>query len=64
MNKLNVLTNNSLENNNITFFVSDKEIIKLAADGSFYFKGKKVTEDIEVYNGFVTFLKEAGHYKK
>jgi hypothetical protein len=63
MNKLNVLTNNSLENNDIIFFTSGEEIIKLAADGSFYVKGKKVIEDIEVYNGFVTFLKGVGCYK-
>ena len=64
MNELNFLTNNSLKNNDIIFYTGGEEIIKLAADGSFYVKGKKVIEDIEVYNGFVAFLKGNGLYKK
>lgn len=63
MDKFNVLTTNSFENNDITFSNGGEEIVKLAADGSFYVKGKKVIEDIEVYNGFVTFLKGVGCYK-
>lgn len=64
MNKLNVLTNNLLdESNDIIFYNGEEEIIKLAADGSFYVKGKKVIKDIEVYNGFVTFLKGVGCYQ-
>ncbi len=38
------------------------EMIKICANGDFFVKGKKVTEDIDVYNGFVNFLKESGHY--
>lgn len=38
------------------------EVLKICEDGSFYVKGKKVAEDIKVYEGFVEFLKEAGHY--
>lgn len=54
---------------NIEFFVSPggdepKEMLRIDADGSFYVKGNKVTEDIEVYNGFIAFLKESGHYKE
>jgi len=50
----------------ITFTLDDGaiEVIKIDADGSFYVKGKKVTEDIELYNAFVNFFKDAGYYKK
>jgi len=39
------------------------EVLRIESDGSFYVHGKKVTEDIEVYNGFVDFLKGVGCYK-
>jgi len=39
------------------------EMLKIGGDGSFYVKGNKVAEDIEVYNAFVEFLKDAGHYQ-
>ncbi len=39
------------------------EVLRICEDGSFYVKGKKVTKDIEVYNGFVDFLKGTGCYK-
>lgn len=58
----NILTN-SLENNDIIFYIGGEEIVKLADDGSFYVKGKKVIEDIELYNGFMTFLKGVSCYK-
>lgn len=40
-----------------------EEALRIEADGSFYVKGKKVIKDIEVYNGFVDFLKGMGCYK-
>ena len=48
----------------ITFYTNNgtNEMLKIGGDGSFYVKGKKVTEDIEVYKAFVEFLKDAGHY--
>ena len=54
------------EKEEITFTLDSGSIeaMKIGADGSFYVRGKKVTEDIEVYNGFVNFLKDAGYYKK
>lgn len=38
------------------------EVLRIEANGSFYVRGKKVTKDIEVYNGFVDFLKGVGCY--
>jgi hypothetical protein len=43
---------------------NDPEILSITPDGEFYVRGKKVTEDIEVYRAFVEFLKAAGHYKE
>jgi len=50
----------------ITFYVDNNsvEALKICANGDFLVHGKKVKNDIEVYNGFVNFLKEAGHYDK
>ena len=39
------------------------EVLRIEPDGSFYVHGKKVIKDIEVYNGFVDFLKGMGCYK-
>lgn len=39
------------------------EVLRICEDGSFYVRGKKVIKDIEVYNGFVDFLKGTGCYK-
>ncbi len=48
----------------IIFYINGgtTEMLKIGGDGSFYVKEKKVVEDIEVYNAFVEFLKDAGHY--
>jgi len=52
--------------NSILFFVGDpsKEALRICADGKFFVYGREVTQDREVYEGFVRFLKESGHYKK
>jgi hypothetical protein len=39
------------------------EALRICEDGSFYVRDKKVIKDIEVYNGFVDFLKGVGCYK-
>jgi len=53
----------SVESTDITFSTDDyEEVLKITVDGSFYVKGNKVTEDIQVYNAFVEFLKGAGYY--
>jgi hypothetical protein len=58
-----LISEGELINSDITFSVNNgEEMLKICADGSFYVKGKKVVEDIEVYKGFVEFLKSAGHY--
>lgn len=49
----------------ITMYVPDDvEVLKICNDGSFYVRGKKIKEDIEVYNAFVKFLTEGGYYGK
>jgi len=60
-----LLIYDEIESTDITFSANNgEESMKICADGSFYVRGKKVTEDIEVYNGFVKFLKESGFYGK
>ena len=51
---------------NIVFTLNNgcDEALRIEADGSFYVRGKKVIKDIEVYNGFVDFLKGVGCYGK
>jgi len=47
----------------ISFYVDNTvEKLKICANGDFMVDGKIVKNDIDVYNGFVEFLKEAGHY--
>jgi len=52
------------EPSDISFYVGENNIeaLKICANGDFLVHGKKVKNDIDVYNGFVNFLKEAGHY--
>jgi len=52
------------QTSDISFHVDEglTEVLKICQDGSFYVRGKKVTEDIDVYNGFVDFLRSAGFY--
>lgn len=61
--EVRLLSESELISSDIVFSVNNGvEMLKICEDGSFYVKGKKVVEDIEVYKGFVEFLKEAGHY--
>ena len=46
--------------NNIT----GKEYLSIDEDGSFYVKGKKVAEDVDVYHAFKEWLKESTFEKK
>lgn len=49
---------------NIVFTLNGREeALRIESDGSFYVKGKKVTKDIEVYNGLVDFLKGMDCYR-
>lgn len=50
--------------NSITFCVGEpsQEAVRICADGKFFVYGREVTEVLEVYEGFVRFLKESGHY--
>jgi hypothetical protein len=49
----------------ITFCVgeSSQEAMRICADGKFFVYGREVTQDREVYEGFVRFLKESGYYQ-
>jgi len=38
-------------------------IIKISYEGKFFVRGKEVTEDKELYNAFVAFFQETGHYR-
>jgi len=47
----------------IVFYVDNSvEKLKICANGDFMVDGKVVKNDMDVYNGFVEFLKESGHY--
>lgn len=47
-----------------TFFSKNgKEMLKIVASGDFYVQGNKVVNDIEVYNAFREFLRDAGQIK-
>ena len=43
----------------LTFWIHDKEMIKLSEDG-FYIEGRKVSDDKSIYEGFKKFLQSAG----
>ena len=49
---------------NFIFFSGKKEVLKITSDGEFYVNGNLVTKDIEVYEGFVDFLRGQGCYNE
>ena len=47
----------------IIFYTKDQAVaLKICDNGDFHIKGKKVTNDKQVYEGFVDFLRDSGHY--
>lgn len=47
---------------NIVFWIHDREMIRIEEDGRFYVDGRYVTNDREVYGGFVRWMTETGLY--
>ena len=50
-----VLTNNEVEANNLVFYIQNEEYIKVTPDG-FYWKGKMIENDEEIYDKFKEWL--------
>jgi len=48
----------------IVIKVGVKECVKIEEDGTFYVNGEKTKKDIDVYNGFKSFLMETGKFGK
>ena len=49
------------KNSSIIFCIEDEEVIKITEDG-FYYKGKLIEKDKEIYRAMVKFLIDTGYY--
>jgi len=49
------------EDSTIIFCIEGKEIIKIAENG-FYYEGKLIEKDKEIYKAMVRFLTDTGYY--
>ena len=57
------ISENNIVDNYIKFKVNHGEqVMRVESDGTFFVNGRKVKKDIEVYNGMVKFLRDAGYY--
>lgn len=56
------VANEAMPANTIQFSQSGVETIRIEADGRFFYHGRLVTTDMEIYNAMVSFFKATGHY--
>lgn len=55
--------NTGHEQSNLCFIVGGQKIIEICANGDFFIKGKLVTNDLELLEGFRNFLKLSDNIK-